>query len=198
MSQFGFCIAYLIFIGKQLDQVICLETQESICNNQSTYIMVGAFIVMPICWLKTFKYIAYVSFFSNISIIFALGVIMAYGERSYVDKPDLHKEIRYIDVSQLPLFFGVAVFNFEGNGVILNLHASMKDPDEFYAIMRNVLIFVISLLIIFAISSYESFGYEIKDMVTLNLPHDGLTSSVQLLYCIGLLGSYPMQVMPAL
>jgi solute carrier family 36 (proton-coupled amino acid transporter) len=26
VSQFGFCIAYLIFIGKQLDQVICIET----------------------------------------------------------------------------------------------------------------------------------------------------------------------------
>lgn len=61
--------------------------------------MVGALIIMPICWLKTFKYIAYVSFFSNISIFFALIVIMAYGERSYVDHPELHKEIRYIDVS---------------------------------------------------------------------------------------------------
>lgn len=92
----------------------------------------------------------------------------------------------------------MAVFNFEGNGVILNLHASMKDPSAFQSIMRNVLIIVIILLITFSVTSYESFGYEIKDMVTLNLPHDGLTTSVQLLYCIGLLGSYPMQVMPAL
>ena len=34
-------------------------------------------------------------------------------------------------------------------------------------------------------------------MVTMNLPHDNLTSSVQLLYCLGLLGSYPIQVIPA-
>lgn len=33
-------------------------------------------------------------------------------------------------------------------------------------------------------------------MVTLNLPHDSLTSLVQILYCFGLLGSYPMQMMP--
>ena len=54
----------------------------------------------------------------------------------------------------------------------------MKDPSEFYSIMRNVLIFVITLLITFSVTSYESFGYQIKDMVTLNLPHDGLTTSV--------------------
>ena len=33
-------------------------------------------------------------------------------------------------------------------------------------------------------------------MVTLNLPHDNLTSLVQILYCFGLLGSFPMQVIP--
>jgi proton-coupled amino acid transporter len=32
--------------------------------------------------------------------------------------------------------------------------------------------------------------------VTLNLPHDSLTSLVQILYCFGLIGSYPMQMMP--
>ena len=35
-------------------------------------------------------------------------------------------------------------------------------------------------------------------MVTMNLPHDNLTSSVQLLYCLGLLGSFPMQILPAI
>jgi len=34
-------------------------------------------------------------------------------------------------------------------------------------------------------------------MVTLNLPHDNLTSLVQLCYSLGLLCSYPMQIIPA-
>ena len=33
-------------------------------------------------------------------------------------------------------------------------------------------------------------------MVSLNLPHDNLTSTVQVFYCFGLLGSYPMQLIP--
>ena len=35
-------------------------------------------------------------------------------------------------------------------------------------------------------------------MVTLNLPHDNLTSLVQLFYSVGLLCTYPMQIIPAI
>lgn len=98
----------------------------------------------------------------------------------------------------MPLFFGIAVFNFEGNGVILNLHSSMKEPEKFEPLMRRVIIAVIFILVIFAVCSYEAFGYKINDMVTLNLPHDNLTSTVQLMYCLALLGSYPLQIIPAI
>lgn len=90
----------------------------------------------------------------------------------------MHENIRYLEITEMPLFFGVAVFNFEGNGVILNLHSSMKDPSKFEAIMRNVLIAVICILVTFSVCSYEAFGNRIDDMVTMNLPHDNLTSTV--------------------
>ena len=103
---------------------------------------------------------------------------MSYGEKEFVEQPELHENIRLIKISQLPLFFGIAVFNFEGNGVILNLQSSMINPDEFLKVMRNVLIIIITILVVFSCFSYEAFGNRIDDMVTMNLPHDNLTSSV--------------------
>lgn len=90
--------------------------------------MTGALILIPICWLKTFNFIAYISLFANCAIIFALITIMVYSEKEYVKEPLLHENLRYLDYTSMPLFFGIAVFNFEGNGVVLNLHASMKNP----------------------------------------------------------------------
>ena len=158
--------------------MICLETSQDSCGNKNLYIFLAAVVITPICWLNTFKFISYVSLFANISIIFALLVIMFYDEREFVREPQNHENIRYFNITNLPLFFGVAVFNFEGNGVILNLHASMKDPEEFRKLLRNVLIAVISTLIIFSCFSYEAFGERIEDMVTMNLPHNNLTTSV--------------------
>ena len=60
--------------------MICIETQQDYCNYKNTYIMVSAFLLVPICWLKGLKYISYVSMFANASIIFALIVIMGYNE----------------------------------------------------------------------------------------------------------------------
>ena len=70
-SQLGFAIAYLIFIGQQMDQVICFETLYEQCGIKGLYIFIAAFILVPICWLRSFKYLAYVSMASNIFLVFA-------------------------------------------------------------------------------------------------------------------------------
>ena len=70
-SQIGCCIAYLLFVGKQFDQVICFETDEKFCGKKADYIMLGALIVAPVCCLRTFKFISYLSGFANMTICFA-------------------------------------------------------------------------------------------------------------------------------
>ena len=54
-----------------MDQVICFETVQEQCNLKGLYIFVTAVILVPICWLRSFKYLAYVSMASNIFLIFA-------------------------------------------------------------------------------------------------------------------------------
>ena len=70
-SQIGFAIAYLLFIGSQFDQVICFETMYEDCNMKNGYIAMAAFILIPICWLRSFKYLSYVSMASNVFLCVA-------------------------------------------------------------------------------------------------------------------------------
>lgn len=64
-SQLGFMIAYLIFIGSQLDQVVCFETELEFCEHKPLYILLAVIVLTPICWLRDMKYLGYVSVTAN-------------------------------------------------------------------------------------------------------------------------------------
>ena len=83
-----------------------------------------------------------------------------------------------MDLSAAPLFFGIAVFDFEGNGVVINLHASMRNPEHFNLVLFFCLSIYVTMLCFFSALAYWSYGNTLEDMVTLNLPHDNLTSMV--------------------
>jgi hypothetical protein len=42
--------------------------------------------------------------------------------------PEISKQVKMFDLNAIPLFFGVAVFDFEGNNTVINLYVSMKEP----------------------------------------------------------------------
>jgi proton-coupled amino acid transporter len=125
------------------------------CNKKNSYIIIGALILIPICWLKTFKYIAYVSLIANMTIITSLIVILTYDEKTIKEQPSLHSDLNILTPSNIPFFFGVAVFNFEGNGVVLNIHASMKEPKKFSRVLVVSMSVIIVLVITFASVSYS-------------------------------------------
>ena len=85
-SQLGCCIAYLLFVGKQFDQVICFETE--VCGHKTNYIMIGALLLIPVCCLRTFKFIGYLSGFANMSIVFAIIVIVVDSVKNAEENPD--------------------------------------------------------------------------------------------------------------
>ena len=57
-----------------------------------------------------------------------MGIIAYYCVLNMRKKPEMSASVRYFDISQIFLFFGVAVFDFEGNGTVINIYASMKEP----------------------------------------------------------------------
>ena len=59
------------------------------------------------------------------------------------------------------MFFGVAVFNFEGNAIILSLHKSMREPYKFNKLMRFLIFIVIIVVITVASIGYAGFGDQI-------------------------------------
>ena len=55
-------------------------------------------------------------------------MIIRYALVSEQSRVESASELNYFTPSALPFFFGLAVFDFEGNGIVLNIHASMREP----------------------------------------------------------------------
>jgi amino acid permease len=81
-------------------------------------------------------------------------VIVKYCFQNQIDKPELHADLNIFTPSALPLFFGIAVFDFEGNGVIINLQQSMKEPEKFEYVLHRVLSLYVILIASFSAIAY--------------------------------------------
>lgn len=52
------------------------------------------------------------------------------------------------------MFFGIAVFAFEGNAVIQSLHNSMSEPEYFQPVLKILMAVIISVVVSVATVSY--------------------------------------------
>lgn len=101
------------------------------------------------------------------------GLIICYYYASQ-DLPDI-SERHFLPPSlhQLPLFFGTAIFAFEGIALVLPLQNAMKKPTNFSKLggVLNVgMVIVTAIFISFGAIGYWKFGEDTEGSLTLNLP----------------------------
>ena len=77
-GRMGTAIAYLIFNGTTIEDVMCHQTAGELCNMKTFYIVFCVMILTPAMWIKTMKSLYYISIFSSTVMFFGLGVIMFY------------------------------------------------------------------------------------------------------------------------
>mmetsp|Transcript_91 Transcript_91/g.267 ORF Transcript_91/g.267 Transcript_91/m.267 type:complete len:295 (+) Transcript_91:3-887(+) len=160
-------------------------------------------------WFRSLKPIAPLSLLAEVSISIALVTVLAFDVQELKHGGPLiaasefptagnADRLTVLNLAGIPYFFGVAVYCFEGIGMVLPVMNSMKDPERFKFIWGSACISVAILYIAFGLLGYAAFRSSVADVITTNMPPLAVTKMMKVSLCVGLLLTYPIMCFPVI
>ncbi|KAK2975685.1 hypothetical protein RJ640_027788 [Escallonia rubra] len=193
LSQAGFCVSYLIFVATTLSYVFPSPKILGL-SPKSLYIW-GCFpFQLGLNSIPTLTHLAPLSIFADVVDIGAMGVVMVEDVVIFLQQRPVLQAFGGFSV-----FFygiGVAVYAFEGIGMVLPLESEMKERNKFGKILGLSMAFISLMFGGFGALGYFAFGEETKDIITTNLGQGLLSKFVQLGLCVNLFFTFPVMMNP--
>ncbi|XP_017056203.1 proton-coupled amino acid transporter-like protein CG1139 isoform X2 [Drosophila ficusphila] len=193
VTQFGFCAIYFVFITDNLHQVL---QQNGIDISESMTMLITLLPAMIPSLMTNLKYISPVSLLANVALLFGLiaTLTIAFSDGPM---PSIGERHLFTGGSQLALFFGTALFSYEGIALILPLRNSMRRPENFstrFGVLNSTMFLTTCLFIFTGVVGYMRWGEEVAGSITLNLVVEEVFSQVvKVIAAVGVFLGYPIQ-----
>ncbi|KAJ8266062.1 hypothetical protein GJAV_G00125470 [Gymnothorax javanicus] len=202
ITQLGFCCVYIVFLSENIKQVVeAFNVTMLHCQRNQTVAIVSSFdtrlymlcflpFIILLVFIRNLEHLAPCSLAANFAMCGSVILVFWYSVTNIhypISLPYVGKAADY------PLFFGIAIFAFEGIGVVLPLENKMQKPQRFGTVLYLGMTLVSLLYISLGTIGYLCFRDEIGPSITLNLPNCWLYHIVKLLYCFGIYITYALQ-----
>ncbi|KAJ9704651.1 hypothetical protein PVL29_002956 [Vitis rotundifolia] len=200
LSQAGFCVGYLIFIANTLANLFNSPTPTNLHPRilglmpKTVYIW-GCFpFQLGLNSISTLTHMAPLSIFADIVDVGAMGVVMI--EDVFIffkNRPSVEA------VGSLSMFFyglGVAVYAFEGVGMVLPIESETQEREKFGKVLALAMASISLMYGGFGALGYFAFGEDTKDIITANLGTGLVSFLVQLGLCVNLFFTFPLMMNP--
>ncbi|XVF67132.1 hypothetical protein PTKIN_Ptkin10aG0096400 [Pterospermum kingtungense] len=202
LSQAGFCVGYLIFIANTMTNLLNKEIsmRSSLSFGMSSFTAKSLYIwgcfpfQLGLNSIPTLTHLAPLSIFADVVDLGAMGVVL-FEDLSLI----LKQSQEVVAFGGLSVFFygmGVAVYAFEGIGMVLPIESEMKDTSNFGKILALSMGFISLMYGAFGVLGYFAFGAETSDIITANLGAGWISTLVQLGLCINLFFTFPLMMNP--
>jgi len=188
-TQTGFCIAYLIFISNNLHHHVP-ALQSWMC------VGITGLLLIPFALIRNIKYLTPFSIISEFTLIVGLTLVI-YFDVITLQPSRILWVAKQFPLSTFPTFLGVAIYSFEGVGLVLPIHNNMKKRSSFRVVVIIAFISYLILMMLFGLLGYLAFGEDVKDIITDDLDdHPVPRIVIDICLIIALFFTYPIQLFP--
>ena len=136
---------------------------------------------------------------ANFFIIIGLASQMYYNSEVLQANPEISSSfattLTEFNFPKLPLFFGVALYSFEGVGVTLSIRDSMEKPQDLPNLLKSPNGYPNLIYMLFSTMTCLVLGNSVQEIIFFTLPADDpFYLLIQILYAVSVLFTYPIQL----
>ncbi|KAJ4966809.1 hypothetical protein NE237_018658 [Protea cynaroides] len=195
LSQAGFCVSYLMFVANTLAYVFNSPFSTILGFKPKTFYLWSCLpFQLGLNSIPTLTHLAPLSIFADVVDLGAMGIVMVEDVMIFMEQQQVLLAFGGLNV----LFYGlgVAVYAFEGIGMVLPLESETRNKEKFGRTLGLSMAFIALMYASFGALGYFAFGDETKDIITTNLGKSLLSNFVQLGLCVNLFFTFPLMMNP--
>jgi len=198
-TQLGFCTVYVLFCAQNTAALIGLDEAS------------WRYLVLPfwplfilLSWIRTMKQLGRISLAATFFIVISCILVLAFSIAQMIEQGGVSSTVVFGVSSKAVLTLGMAIYAYEGIGIVLPCETGMKGPERFPRLLLICMFFATLNYITFGLLPYLAFGEATDDLITSNLAafaavHGGiwtvLSTLVTVLLIACIVGTYPLQLM---
>ncbi|GMM44898.1 Avt3 protein [Pichia kluyveri] len=195
LTQIGFVAAYTIFTAENLKAFV-----KNTVNYEFPlyyFVIFETICFVPMSLIRNITKLSVAALLANIFILTGISTIIFYTAKDLIKNGPA--EVLMFNKNDWSLFIGVAIFAFEGIGLIIPVQQSMRHPEDFPKILFAVMAVCCVLFISIGWLCYITYGADVQTMIILNLPQDSIpVILIQFFYALAIMLSVPLQLLPAI
>ena len=150
-------------------------------------------LLLPLCLLQTIREQTWAFLLADVIIIVNVITIGVYSSVSGGSPSNMTA----ISGDGAIFTLGVLVYGFEGTALTIPIKSEMAKPHEFNNILGYMIITLAVAFLWFSNLGVYSYGSDLKDLITLNLPDEKWVAVMILMYVFAIILGLPMVMHPA-
>ncbi|KAL4493536.1 hypothetical protein ABPG72_007544 [Tetrahymena utriculariae] len=178
-KNFSIIVTLIFIYGTSLGYcVFILQTMQDFLPNDYITLAIIFVIYMPLSMFRQIEKLGIFSQFSLVALSFSICVILGYSSYQISDNDYSGFTAKVFDFSSLPLYFGVFAFAYDINGVVTEVHASMKEKHKFNRVLFVFILFSFALGSLLGVLGYFAFQDDVKSVIFKNFNNIGAFSAI--------------------